>query len=149
GDRLFVSAEVAAYLDRLRELGVSRRTVRLERGLLILLQSASPREAALLIAHKRDALGDPEFRALYLPYDTAFDWSPDDSRLDALADRAQRWIANRRGKSERKERLTQTRPSPGWSRRRAARRRRPGIGSPRSPKSEWRNNEVRDAPHTA
>src|SRR4029450_2854147 len=31
GDRLFVSAEVADYLDRLRELGVSQRTVQMER----------------------------------------------------------------------------------------------------------------------
>src|SRR5262249_17855928 len=83
GERLVAAAAVAAYLDRLRELGVSRRTVRLERDLWILLQSASPREAAIWIADKRDALGDPEFRAIYLAYDAAFDWSPDDSRLDA------------------------------------------------------------------
>jgi len=104
GDRLFVSAEVSDYLDRLRELGVSRRTVQMERDLWILMQSASPREAAIWIADKRDALGDPEFRAIYLAYDAAFDWSPDDPRLDALADRAQRWIANRRGRSEARER---------------------------------------------
>jgi DNA-binding transcriptional MerR regulator len=104
GDRLFVSAEVADYLDRLRELGVSRRTVQMERDLWILLQSASPREAAIWIADKRDALGDPEFRAIYLAYDAAFDWSPDDPRLDALADRAQRWIANRRSRSKGRER---------------------------------------------
>src|SRR5207249_442217 len=35
GDRLFVSAEVADYLDRLRALGVSRRTVRMERDIWI------------------------------------------------------------------------------------------------------------------
>ena len=33
GDRLFVLAEVADYLDRLRKLGVSERTVQLERDL--------------------------------------------------------------------------------------------------------------------
>src|ERR1700731_1129132 len=32
GDRLFVSAEVADYLDRLRHLGVSRRGGQVERG---------------------------------------------------------------------------------------------------------------------
>jgi hypothetical protein len=31
GDRLFVSAEVTDYLDRLEELGVSRRAVQMER----------------------------------------------------------------------------------------------------------------------
>src|SRR5262245_54202513 len=66
GDRLFVSAEVADYLDQLHELGVSQRTVQMERDLWILAQSVSPKEAAIWIADKRDALGDPEFRALYL-----------------------------------------------------------------------------------
>ena len=100
GDRLFVSAEVAEFLDRLHELGVSQRTVQMERDLWILLQSVSPNEAAIWIADKRDAIGDPEFRAFYLEYDAAFDWSPDDPRLYALADRTQRWLANRHGRYE-------------------------------------------------
>ncbi len=100
GDRLFVSAEVADFLDRLHELGVSQRSVQMERNGWILVQSVSPKEAAIWIADKRDAIGDPEFRAIYLEYDAAFDWSPDDPRLYALADRTQRWLANRRGRSE-------------------------------------------------
>src|SRR5262245_51921941 len=100
GDRLFVSAEVADFLDRLHALGVSRRTVEMERDLWILLQAVSPAEAASLIAAKRDTLGDPEFLALYLECDAAFDWSPDDPRLYALADRAQRWLADQRGRAE-------------------------------------------------
>lgn len=100
GDRLFVSAEVAGYLDRLHELGVSQRTVRMERDLWILLQSVAPVEAAGWIADKLDAIGDPEFRAIYLDYDAAFDWSPDDPRLYALAGRSQRWITSRHGRSE-------------------------------------------------
>jgi DNA-binding transcriptional MerR regulator len=100
GNRLFVSAEVADYLDRLLELGVSRRGVQTERDGWILMQSVSPEEAAIWIADKRAALSDPEFRALYLEYDAAFDWSPDDSRLDALADRAARWIAKQHGRQK-------------------------------------------------
>ena len=99
GDRLFVAAAVADYLDDLHELGVSQRMVQLERDLWILMQSVSPQEATTWIADKRDAIGDPEFRAIYLEYDAAFDWSPDDPRLHALADRAQRWLANRYGGS--------------------------------------------------
>jgi DNA-binding transcriptional MerR regulator len=95
GDRLFVSAEVADYLDRLRELGVSRRTVQMERDGWILLRSASPKAAAVWFAEKLDAIHDPEFVAIYLEYDVAFDWSPDDQRLDALAERAERWFARR------------------------------------------------------
>jgi DNA-binding transcriptional MerR regulator len=99
GDRLFVSAEVADYLDRLRALGVSERAVQVERDGWILMQSISPKEAAVWLADKRDAIGDPEFRALYLEHDAAFDWSPDDPRLPALAERTGRWLARRDGSS--------------------------------------------------
>ena len=95
GDRLFVSAEVADYLDQLRELGVSERTVRTERDGWILMQSVSPKEAAMVVAEKRDMICDPEFRAIYLEHDAAFDWSADDPRLSALADRTLRWLAGR------------------------------------------------------
>jgi DNA-binding transcriptional MerR regulator len=103
GDRLFVSADVADYLDHLRELGVSQRMVQMERNGWILMQSVSAKEAAIWLAEKRDALSDPEFRAIYLETDAAFDWSPDDPRLYPLADRAQRWMAGRSGKREREE----------------------------------------------
>jgi DNA-binding transcriptional MerR regulator len=128
GDRLFVSAEVADYLDQLRELGVSERTVRTERDGWILMQSVSPREAAMVIADKRDMIGDPEFRAIYLEHDAAFDWSPDDPRLFALADRTLCWLASRPGTVEAGERpvlnaavarLIATSPgatSPAWDR---------------------------------
>ena len=98
GDRLFVSPEVAEFLDQLHELGVSDRSLQMERNGWILLQSVSPKQAAIWIADKRDAIGDPEFRAIYLEYDAAFDWSPDDPRLPELADRTQRWLANRPGR---------------------------------------------------
>ena len=128
GDRLFVSTDVADYLDQLTELGVSQRTVQLERDLWILMQSASPQEAARWIAEKREALGDPEFCALYLAYDVTFDWSPDDPRLDALAERTRRWMANRHcrvGGEERSARApivaqlvatSVVTPSPAWDR---------------------------------
>jgi DNA-binding transcriptional MerR regulator len=111
GDRLFVSAEVAGFLDRLHEVGVSQRSVQMERNLWILLQSASPKQAAVWLADKRDAMGDPEFRAIYLKYDAAFDWSPDDPRLYALAARAERWLAKRPGKLNAGERPAVPDPS--------------------------------------
>lgn len=97
GDRLFVSSEVADYLERLSAIGVSQRTVHMERDMWILLQSVSPEQAATWIADKIKAIDDPEFQAIYLDYDAAFDWSPDDPRLQALADRGARWISNWRG----------------------------------------------------
>ncbi len=95
GDRLFVSSDVADFLELLQELGVSRRTIQMERNGWILMQSASPKQAAIWLTDKRDALVDPEFRAIYLEYDAAFDWSPDDRRLNALAVRSERWFAKR------------------------------------------------------
>lgn len=103
GDRLFVSAEVADYLDQLRNLGVSERTVQMERDMWIFMQSVSPKQAATWIADKRDAMRDREFRAIYLEYDAAFDWSANDPRLDALANRTQRWL-NRHRKPKGSER---------------------------------------------
>src|SRR6202521_5459850 len=97
GDQLFVSADVADYLDRLRELGVSRRAVQMERDGWILLQSASPKAAAVWFADKLGAIDDPEFVAIYLEYDAAFDWPADDPRLDALAERSERWLVRRGG----------------------------------------------------
>src|SRR6266851_932838 len=103
GDRLFVSADVADYLDRLRELGVSRRAVQMERDGWILLQSASPKAAAVWFADKVGALDDPEFVAIYLQYDAAFEWPADDPRLEALAERSRRWFA-RQGDAAHKNR---------------------------------------------
>src|SRR5215469_7235501 len=46
GDRLFVSTEVADFLDELQELGVSQRSVQMERDGWILMQAVSPKQAA-------------------------------------------------------------------------------------------------------
>ncbi|UWZ59589.1 MerR family transcriptional regulator [Dactylosporangium aurantiacum] len=100
GDRLFVTPEVFAYLRRLRALGVSDRTVRLERDLWVLLHAVSPGSADGWVTDKLDALDDPEFQAIYLAYDAAFDLPPDDPGLPALAARARRWYATRSGTPE-------------------------------------------------
>ncbi len=113
GDRLFVSADVAGYLDRLRELGVSPRSVQMERDGWILLQSASPKAAAAWFADKVAALDDVEFVAIYLEYDAAFDWSADDPRLEALADRSEQWFARRPAAPSRRR---QPAPDPGIAR---------------------------------
>lgn len=123
GDRLFVSAEVAGYLDALRDLGVSERHLRLERDGWILMQTASPEDADRWIAEKREHLADPEFRALCLEHDAAYDWAPDDPRLPALADRTRRWFAARSGGSE-------NRPVHNAAIAQLAQRSLPGISSP-------------------
>ena len=128
GDRLFVSAQVADFLDQLRELGVSQRAMRMERDLWILMQAVSPAQAAIWIADKLDAMRDPEFRAIYTSYDAAFEWYPDDPRLPDLVDRIQHWLADRPGHNDGTARpvldpaiagLVATKgmpPSPAWDR---------------------------------
>ncbi|GAA3467595.1 MerR family transcriptional regulator [Nonomuraea roseola] len=100
GDRLFVSPEVGDYLDDLRELGVSERQIHLERDGWILMQTASPEDASVWIAEKRELMTHPEFRALYLDHDAAYDWSPDDPRLLGLADRTRSWFTDHHSRSE-------------------------------------------------
>jgi DNA-binding transcriptional MerR regulator len=142
GDELFVSAEVADFLHRLEQLGVSERTVHMERDVWILLQSISPAQAAIWIADKRDAIDDPEFLGIYREYDEAYDWSADDPRLYALAERTERWIANRTGQAAPGESavpdpaiaklvaITVSTSSPAWDRLNeiAARRQRAATG---------------------
>ena len=86
GERLFLPAEVVAFLDRLRALGVSERTVRIERDGWIMLAARHPAAVVESVADKQAHLADPEYRRIYLAYDQAGDWDPDDARLDELAD---------------------------------------------------------------
>lgn len=97
GDRAFVSPQVADFLDKLRELEVSDRALHAERDIWILMQAVSPDQAAIWLADKIDAMGDPQFQAIYRDYDAAYDWAPDDPRLADVADRTGRWLAGRPG----------------------------------------------------
>jgi DNA-binding transcriptional MerR regulator len=85
GERLFLPAEVADYLQELRALGVSDRQVRLERDGWIMLAASYPGRVPAWIAQKRADLADPELRRFYLAYDQAHDWDPRDPRLEELA----------------------------------------------------------------
>lgn len=123
GDRLFVSPEVADFLDELRELGASDRQIHLERDGWILLQTASPADAARWLAEKRELLAVPGFRALYLEHDAAFHWSPDDPRLPALAERTRTWFTTQHSRAE-------TRPVRNPAIARLAAQSQPGATSP-------------------
>jgi len=74
-----------AYLDRLREIGISDRLVQSERDAWILLAARMPEHVGTWATEKRLGFDMPEFRRLYLAYDEAFDWSPDDPRLEQIA----------------------------------------------------------------
>ena len=85
GERLFVPAEVAGLLDRLRAIGVSPHTVQTERDAWILLAARHREPAAQAAQDKLTALADPEFQQIYLAYDQAADWDPADPRLEGIA----------------------------------------------------------------
>jgi DNA-binding transcriptional MerR regulator len=86
GERLFLPADVVDLLDKLRAIGVSPRAVRIERDAWIVAAALSPERVTEWLEQKRSALASAEFRQLYLAYDEAFDWDPDDPRLAELAD---------------------------------------------------------------
>lgn len=86
GDRLFLPAAIVDMLDQLRSLGVSERTVQMERDGWILVAALSPQFITDWVDQKKTALADPDFRRLYLAADQARDWDPADPRLDQLAE---------------------------------------------------------------
>jgi DNA-binding transcriptional MerR regulator len=96
GEQLFLPGEVAAILDQLRELGVSERTVQIERDAWILVSALSPEVVSQWVREKTAAMADPAFRRLYLACDEAFDWAGDDPRLAELADAMVKWGAAQR-----------------------------------------------------
>jgi hypothetical protein len=127
GDRMFLPAEIADFLDRLTALGVSDRAVQIERDMWILLHSASPQQASTWIKEKGRALDDPHLQQVYLDVDRAYDWDPDDPRLEELAEHmwrlAERLPARHESKLASDEaalaRLLSTTmegSSPGWNR---------------------------------
>ena len=95
GERLVLPAEVTGLLDQMRSLGVSEATMNLERDGWTLLMTLSPELAAERATEKSAALTDPGFQQLYLRWEQAYDWDPDDPRLADLAAQAAAWLAKR------------------------------------------------------
>ena len=84
-ERLCVPEEVAELFAKLREIGVSERTVAMEREGWILLSATYPEIIPETLEWRRRSLEDPDYRALLLRMEDAFDWEPDDPRLVDLA----------------------------------------------------------------
>ncbi|MFE0422411.1 MerR family transcriptional regulator [Streptomyces sp. NPDC058953] len=86
GDRLTLPPEVVGFLDRLRELGVDERIVRMERDGWIPLVARAPQRIPRLVARKRAQLDEPRVRDFYLTLGRALDRADDDPSLVRLAD---------------------------------------------------------------
>ncbi len=88
GDSLALPQVVVDYLDRLRELGISEETVKLERDSWILVHARYPEKVAEWMGMKDKELDRPSMRRMYVEFDRARHWSPDDPRLEGVADAA-------------------------------------------------------------
>ncbi|MEU3990966.1 MerR family transcriptional regulator [Streptomyces platensis] len=101
GEGLVLPAGVVANLNRMRSLGVSERTVRLERDVWILLQALDPESMPQAIKDKAASFDDPKTTRLYLACDQSIDWDPHDPRVDQLIDELDNWeIDHARDSSE-------------------------------------------------
>jgi DNA-binding transcriptional MerR regulator len=121
GEELVLPHEMIAALNRLRDLGVSERTIRLERDWAILLQASDPDAMPQWIRDKNTGFEDPEKMRLYLACDRSVDWDPHDPRVDRLIDDLERWENNHDGNSSRPVQPTPIfslvlRESPAWHR---------------------------------
>lgn len=85
GERLVLPADVVAHLARLRALGVSERSVQMERDGWILMLAVYPDAKDEWLASQSAMFDDPQYCALYGIVDDAFDWPADDPRLPATA----------------------------------------------------------------
>jgi DNA-binding transcriptional MerR regulator len=103
GERLVLPPEVVAVLDRMRDLGVSEPTVRLERDARILIHAVDPRATAQWIQDKNARFDDPEKTRLYMACDQAVDWEPYDPRVDSLIDELDAWEIEHEGDLSRPE----------------------------------------------
>lgn len=87
-DRLCLPPEAIDYMDRLHAIGLSERHERAIRDGFILSYALVPDLTRALLPSRTALLDDDEYVAVLRGYDEAIDWSPDDSRLDDLANAA-------------------------------------------------------------
>jgi hypothetical protein len=69
----------------MRSVGVSERTMTVERDGWTMLMAHAPEQVPEWAAHKSAALSDPDFRRMYLAWEEANEWDPNDPRLAELA----------------------------------------------------------------
>jgi DNA-binding transcriptional MerR regulator len=87
GDSVALPPEALPYLDQLRQIGLPERVVEVERDSWIVIAAQHPEEMPGLMAIKTAQILKPEVIELYRDLADALDWSPDDPRLEGLADR--------------------------------------------------------------
>jgi DNA-binding transcriptional MerR regulator len=86
GDSLALPQVAVDYLEKLRALGVTEESVKIERDSWILINARYPEKVPGWMAEKARQLDWPAFRDMYLAFDRARDWAGDDPRLEQVAD---------------------------------------------------------------
>ena len=97
GERLFLSAEIVDILGQLRALGVSERTVQIERDAWIEHAALSPELVPEWVSEKRSARPSPtpSSGTSTSPVTRHSGWDPADPRLAKLAEAVVAWTAQR------------------------------------------------------
>lgn len=88
----FVPPEVTAMHERMRTAGVSDRTIAIERDAWVLIGVLFPDLTQTWTDTQAAMMADPAYREIYRLSDQAFDWEPDDPRIEELAQRTIAWI---------------------------------------------------------
>ena len=84
-ERLCLSEDFAELLELERSIGISERTIALERDAWILLAAAYPELKDEALHWKQRTLGNPGYQQLMVRIDQAYDWDAGDPRLEELA----------------------------------------------------------------
>ncbi|MFT4296743.1 MAG: MerR family transcriptional regulator [Micropruina sp.] len=88
----FLPPQVSRMHAEMRALGVSERTLEMERDAWLLIQVLFPDLIAPWIDTQHAMLTDPGYRELYLRTDQAFDFAPDDPRIEEIAQATVEWM---------------------------------------------------------
>jgi DNA-binding transcriptional MerR regulator len=86
GDGLALPPEAVAYLERMRELGISQRIIDGERDAWILVAAQQPQSMEAFIRSKVGQLDDPSVVETYKELEAMLDYQPGDPRLETIAD---------------------------------------------------------------
>lgn len=85
-DGIALPPEVTAYLEQLRDLGLSQRMIEVERDGWLLIAAQLPDSVGEWIAEKRRSFDVPEVVAAYRSLDRAYACEPGDPILEEVAD---------------------------------------------------------------
>lgn len=100
GEDPFLPPDLTAMHTRMREIGVSERTLAADRDGWILVQALYPELVGRWVEGQNALLDDTDYRELYLLTDQAQDWASDDPRIEELAQRTVAWARELQVRSE-------------------------------------------------